>query len=84
MAARMEKTRHPGIYVKHRYGCASADDARCNCKPAYQAAVWIARDRKRVRKEFPRESARTRAGKYGGARRGRRASSRSAPRPRRG
>jgi len=56
MAARMEKTRHPGIYVKHRYGCASADDARCNCKPAYQAAVWIARDRKRVRKEFPRES----------------------------
>jgi len=43
---------HVGIVVKHRAGCASEHDARCNCRRVYQAAVWSARDGKRIRKHF--------------------------------
>jgi len=45
-------SRHTGIVVKHRAGCASARGRRCNCRRVYQAAVWSARDRKRIRKHF--------------------------------
>jgi integrase len=41
-----------GIVVKHRAGCASERGARCNCRRVYQAAVWSARDRKRIRRHF--------------------------------
>jgi integrase len=41
-----------GIAVKHRAGCASAAGGRCNCRRVYQAAVWSARDAKRIRKHF--------------------------------
>ena len=41
-----------GIYVKHRDACASHTADRCSCKPAYQAAVWSARERRRVRRHF--------------------------------
>jgi integrase len=44
--------RHVGIVVKHRAGCASARGARCNCRRVYQAAVWSARDARRIRKHF--------------------------------
>jgi integrase len=44
--------RHVGIVVKHRAGCASERDARCNCRKVYQAAVWSARDGKRIRRHF--------------------------------
>jgi integrase len=44
--------RHVGIVVKHRAGCASERDARCNCRRVYQAAVWSARDARRIRKHF--------------------------------
>jgi integrase len=44
--------RHVGIVVKHRAGCASERGARCNCRRVYQAAVWSARDRKRIRRHF--------------------------------
>src|SRR5437763_1527732 len=46
---------HVGIVVKHRAGCPAQADQRhrCRCKPSYQAAVWSARDRRRIRKEFP-------------------------------
>jgi integrase len=44
--------RHVGIVVKHRAGCASERGARCNCHRVYQAAVWSARDRKRIRRHF--------------------------------
>jgi integrase len=43
---------HTGIVVKHRAGCASKSGARCNCRRIYQAAVWSARDRKRIRRHF--------------------------------
>ena len=44
----------PGIDVRHRRGCPAAHDreARCRCKPSYQAHVWSARERKRIRKTF--------------------------------
>lgn len=58
---------HVGIVVKHRAGCASAEDARCNCRRIYQAAVWSARDGKRIRKHFDslRDAKSWRADSYG-------------------
>ena len=44
--------RHVGIVVKHRAGCASENDGRCNCRRVYQAAIWSARDGKRIRRHF--------------------------------
>jgi integrase len=44
---------HVGIVVKHRKGCRSEHDGRCNCDPRYQASVWSARDKRRLRREFP-------------------------------
>ena len=52
MSATRSHARHVGIVVKHRAGCASERDARCNCQRVYQAAVWSARDAKRIRKHF--------------------------------
>jgi integrase len=46
------RARHVGIVVKHRAGCASERGARCNCRRVYQAAVWSARDARRIRKHF--------------------------------
>ncbi|MCP9484906.1 MAG: site-specific integrase [Gaiellaceae bacterium MAG52_C11] len=42
-----------GIEVRHRTTCASHTGGKCNCKPAYQASVWSAREQKRLRKTFP-------------------------------
>lgn len=52
MSAGTSQARHVGIVVKHRAGCASEHGARCNCRRVYQAAVWSARDRKRIRRHF--------------------------------
>jgi integrase len=41
-----------GIEVRHKKACPSRDGRRCNCEPAYQASVWSARERKRIRKTF--------------------------------
>ncbi len=49
---RASRAPHAGIVVKHRTGCASEHGARCNCRKIYQAAVWSARDHKRIRKHF--------------------------------
>src|ERR1700704_3081808 len=46
------QARPVGIVVKHRAGCASERGARCNCHRVYQAAVWSARDGKRIRRHF--------------------------------
>jgi integrase len=43
---------HVGIVVKHRTGCASIRGARCNCRKVYQAAIWSARDNRRIRRHF--------------------------------
>jgi len=44
----------PGIHVRHQRGCPATHDrdARCRCSPSYQAHVWSARERKRIRKTF--------------------------------
>jgi integrase len=42
-----------GIEVRHRTTCATCSGGKCNCKPAYQASVWSAREGKRLRKTFP-------------------------------
>jgi integrase len=52
VSASVSHARHVGIVVKHRAGCASERGARCNCRRVYQAAVWSARDAKRMRKHF--------------------------------
>jgi integrase len=64
--------RHVGIVVKHRAGCTSELGGPCNCRRVYQAAVWSARDAKRIRKHFDSLSdARSwRAESYGKLRRG--------------
>ncbi len=46
-----------GIDVRHRTTCATRSGGKCNCKPAYQASVWSARDQKRLRKTFSTLSA---------------------------
>jgi len=62
---------HVGIAVKHRAGCASEHGGRCNCRKVYQAAVWSARDAKRIRKHFDQLGAAKswRADSYGRLRR---------------
>jgi len=52
VSATKRKPRHIGIVVKHRAGCASERGETCNCARVYQAAVWSARDAKRIRKHF--------------------------------
>lgn len=52
MSGRGSHARHVGIVVKHRARCASLRGARCNCRRVYQAAVWSARDHRRIRKHF--------------------------------
>jgi integrase len=47
------KARHPGIALRHSRSCAEWTGGECSCKPAYQAAVWSARDGKLIRKTFP-------------------------------
>jgi integrase len=44
-----------GITVRHARNCprASDHDAACKCSPSYQAHVWSAREKKRIRKTFP-------------------------------
>lgn len=71
MSASGTHARHVGIVVKHRAGCASARGGRCNCRRVYQAAVWSARDARRIRKHFDSlgDAKRWRAESYGKLRR---------------
>jgi integrase len=52
MASTASRSRHAGIQVWHRSGCASRTDRNCNCRPTYRAEVWSARDEKKIRKTF--------------------------------
>jgi integrase len=47
------KPAHAGIAVRHSRSCDSRVGGECACKPTYQAHVWSARERKRIRKTFP-------------------------------
>jgi integrase len=42
-----------GIEVRHRTTCATRSGGKCSCKPGYQASVWSASERKRLRRTFP-------------------------------
>jgi integrase len=42
-----------GINLRHSRSCRSADGGRCSCEPTYQAAVYSARDGRRIWRSFP-------------------------------
>jgi integrase len=42
-----------GIRQRHSRACRSRDGARCNCKPSYEAWVYLKREDRKVRKTFP-------------------------------
>jgi integrase len=46
-----------GIEIRHGRACAARDDGECSCKPTFQASVWSARDKRRIRKTFATPSA---------------------------
>ena len=46
-----------GIRVRHARSCTSHGDARCNCKPTYQAQAYDARTGRQVCRTFPTLSA---------------------------
>lgn len=48
----MASKKPTGIYVKHASACEFSTGGRCTCKPKYQAAVWSARERRRIRRHF--------------------------------
>src|SRR4051812_27022284 len=47
------KPSHEGIDVRHSRSCGSRHSGACNCKPTYQAHVYDARSRRRIRRTFP-------------------------------
>jgi integrase len=49
---KQHSARHSGITIRHTRSCASRDGAKCDCKPAFQAHVWDARSKQRIRKTF--------------------------------
>jgi len=50
----MHAKRNPqGIRPRHTRSCTSDAGGRCNCRPAYEASVYSARDGKKLRKTFP-------------------------------
>src|SRR5664279_975024 len=52
-----EPTKHPGIARYHARDCERQARGRCTCKPTYQASVYSARERKKIRKHFDSEKA---------------------------
>ena len=42
-----------GIRVRHSRSCRSRGDGGCNCRPSYEAHVYLRRENKKVRKTFP-------------------------------
>jgi integrase len=45
-----------GIVKLHTKGCPAKDGGRCRCKAGYEAWVYLARERRKVRKTFKREA----------------------------
>src|SRR5215207_7011600 len=52
--AARDRRRSPaaGIALRHSRGCASRESRPCSCKPTYQAQVWVAAQRKPIRRSF--------------------------------
>jgi len=52
MAAKMERTKQPGVYRAHTRACVKAGAvAKCDCP--YLATAWSAKDGKNITKQFP-------------------------------
>lgn len=50
---RDERTRHPGVYLRHSRDCARVQrGAKCSCKPSYRAVAYDKRSKKMIRKTF--------------------------------
>jgi integrase len=45
-----------GIRRRHSKGCPARDGGRCRCKAGFEASVYVAREGRKVRKTFERES----------------------------
>lgn len=46
-----------GIRARHARSCRSRDGERCNCKPSWEAFVFIKREGRKLRKTFPTQAA---------------------------
>lgn len=50
---RDERTRHPGVYLRHSRDCGRVQGgSKCSCKPSYRAVVYDKRSKKMIRKTF--------------------------------
>src|SRR5205085_465427 len=49
---RKQRTAQQGIRVLHTRGCPAGQGARCLCKPRYEASAYLARERRKLRKNF--------------------------------
>ena len=45
-----------GIRKRHSKGCSAREGGRCNCKAGWEASVFIAREGRKLRRSFARES----------------------------
>lgn len=45
--------RNEGIEVRHAASCATTNARRCSCDPKYRAAVYVAQERRYVKRTFP-------------------------------
>lgn len=54
-----KRTTRDGITVRHARSCPAygGGDARCRCKPTYQAQVWSDAEKKRITRSFPTRAA---------------------------
>jgi integrase len=43
----------PGVALRHSRSCRSRHSDQCSCRPTYQAQVWVATQRKPIRRSFP-------------------------------
>src|SRR6266542_874885 len=51
---RSKRNAPQGIRIRHARSCpAVSDDERCKCSPSYEAFVYDARARRKLRKSFP-------------------------------
>jgi integrase len=46
-----------GIRARHSRSCKSASDGACNCRPTWEASVYLKREGRKVRKTFPTQAA---------------------------
>lgn len=45
-----------GIRKRHSKGCSAREGGRCNCKAGWEASVYLAREGRKLRRSFARES----------------------------